>query len=67
MDNTKNKCKLVLVGDQNTGKSSLIYYLINDIFTENSLPTIGISFNDAARIIAPLVCPKVRALLTFLP
>tara|TARA_Y100000590_G_scaffold463526_1_gene630503 strand:+ start:260 stop:913 length:654 start_codon:yes stop_codon:yes gene_type:complete len=41
----KNKCKIVLVGDSNTGKSSLIYSLVNNIFLEESLPTIGISFN----------------------
>ena len=40
-----DKCKIVLLGYPNTGKSSLIYYLVNDTFLEDSLPTIGISFN----------------------
>ena len=40
-----NKCKIVLLGDSNTGKSSLLYYLINNKFLPHSLPTIGISYN----------------------
>jgi len=39
------KAKVVLLGDPNTGKSSLIYYIINNKFIDNSTPTIGVSFN----------------------
>ena len=38
-------CKIVLVGEQNTGKSSLLYYLINNKFLKDSIPTIGVSYN----------------------
>ena len=38
-------CKIVLVGDPNTGKSSLIYRLMHNKFLEDSVPTIGISYN----------------------
>ena len=38
-------CKIVLVGDSNTGKSSLIYRLIHNKFLRDSIPTIGISYN----------------------
>jgi Ras-related protein Rab-1A len=36
--------KILLIGDDSVGKSSLLTKLADDIFTESSLPTIGIDF-----------------------
>jgi len=36
--------KIVLCGDSNTGKSSLISRYVDDVFNENTLTTIGVDF-----------------------
>jgi len=40
-----NKCKVVLLGEPNTGKSTLIHFIKHNHFTAQTMPTIGVAFD----------------------
>ena len=44
IDNSELKFKMIVVGDQNTGKSCIINRYANNIFQENYQATIGLDF-----------------------
>ena len=44
--NAKAKYKIVFLGDQSTGKTSLIHRFIYDSFDESYQATIGIDFSS---------------------
>jgi GTPase SAR1 family protein len=44
MTTVKAKIKAIVLGDQSTGKTSIINRFINNQFTDGTGPTIGIDF-----------------------
>ena len=44
IDNSELKFKMIIVGDQNTGKSCILNRYANDTFQENCQSTIGLDF-----------------------
>jgi len=40
-----NKCKVVLLGEPNTGKSTFIHFIKHNSFNDFTMPTIGVAFD----------------------
>jgi len=52
--------KFVMIGDKNTGKSSICHKLTNNFFDENMEPTIGVEFYS---IIIPILDKNIKCQL----